>query len=149
MHAVQNHSDLTLQVVLGGAAILDRFGNIEELVKGDSPHTLKGEFYCDLARATSLMPNTLKIKEGMKITSGQLSGDVDTVITDGVKKIRGQASISDLKGIVDGKTIALSEPIRAATLISSEGEGIINFDTLEVSSSFAKIDCSGTDKSLK
>ena len=35
MRAIQNHPGLTLQVALGGAAILDRFGNIEELVRED------------------------------------------------------------------------------------------------------------------
>lgn len=35
MKAIQAHPDLELQVVLGGAAVLDRFGNIENLVKAD------------------------------------------------------------------------------------------------------------------
>jgi UDP-hydrolysing UDP-N-acetyl-D-glucosamine 2-epimerase len=35
MKAVQNHPELSLQLVLGGSALLDRFGNIEELVKND------------------------------------------------------------------------------------------------------------------
>jgi UDP-hydrolysing UDP-N-acetyl-D-glucosamine 2-epimerase len=35
MRAIQNHPKLTLQVLLGGAAILDRFGNIESLVRED------------------------------------------------------------------------------------------------------------------
>lgn len=35
MRAVQNHPKLSLQLVLGGSALLDRFGNIEELVKND------------------------------------------------------------------------------------------------------------------
>jgi len=44
MRAIQNHPDLTLQVVLGGAAILDRFGNIEELVREDG-FNIDAKFY--------------------------------------------------------------------------------------------------------
>jgi UDP-hydrolysing UDP-N-acetyl-D-glucosamine 2-epimerase len=35
MRAVQAHPDLELQTVVGGAAILDRYGNIEEVIKKD------------------------------------------------------------------------------------------------------------------
>jgi UDP-hydrolysing UDP-N-acetyl-D-glucosamine 2-epimerase len=44
MRAIQNHPDLTLQVVLGGAAILDRFGNIENLVREDG-FNIDAKFY--------------------------------------------------------------------------------------------------------
>ena len=33
MRAIQKHPELELQVVLGAAAVLDRYGNIENLVK--------------------------------------------------------------------------------------------------------------------
>ena len=35
MRQVQAHPDLELLTVLGGAAVLDRFGNIEGLVEAD------------------------------------------------------------------------------------------------------------------
>jgi len=44
MRAIQNHPGLALQVVLGGAAILDRFGNIEELVREDG-FNIDSKFY--------------------------------------------------------------------------------------------------------
>lgn len=44
MRAIQNHPGLTLQVILGGAAILDRFGNIEELVREDG-FNIDSKFY--------------------------------------------------------------------------------------------------------
>ena len=61
MRAIQNHPGLTLQVVLGGAAILDRFGNIEELVRKDGFHIdskfymiVEGENPITMAKSTGL-----------------------------------------------------------------------------------------------
>ncbi len=44
MRAVANRDDLQLQVVLGAAAVLDRFGNIERLIKEDG-FTVDSKFY--------------------------------------------------------------------------------------------------------
>ncbi len=44
MKAIQNHPKLSLQLVLGGSALLDRFGNIEELVKNDG-FDINARFY--------------------------------------------------------------------------------------------------------
>ncbi|MHC4597191.1 MAG: translocation/assembly module TamB domain-containing protein, partial [Planctomycetota bacterium] len=49
---------------------------------------------------------------------------------------------------VKGKKIALSEPVRAQAQISSDKAGI-NFDKLDVSAPFAKINCTGTSELLK
>jgi len=44
MRAIQNKPELTLQVILGGSALLDRFGNIERLVKEDG-FDIDAKFY--------------------------------------------------------------------------------------------------------
>ena len=44
MRAVQKHVDLRLQVVLGASAVLDRFGNIEDLVRKDG-FEIDSKFY--------------------------------------------------------------------------------------------------------
>jgi UDP-hydrolysing UDP-N-acetyl-D-glucosamine 2-epimerase len=44
MKSVQNHPELSLQLLLGGSALLDRFGNIEELVKNDG-FDINAKFY--------------------------------------------------------------------------------------------------------
>lgn len=44
MRAIKNHPDLELQTVLGGASLLDRFGNIENLVKEDG-FNIDAKFY--------------------------------------------------------------------------------------------------------
>ena len=44
MRAIQNHPEFELQVVLGAAAVLDRYGNIENLVKEDG-FEIDAKFY--------------------------------------------------------------------------------------------------------
>ena len=124
------------------------FESLADFIKADSIYNLKGSFDCDLAAASSLMPHTFKLKEGTKITSGQLSGNIETLTEAGKKKIDGRGSLVGLGGVVDGKTIAISEPLSATAEITSDKAGI-NFDRLDVSAAFCQINCTGTSELLK
>ena len=44
MRAIQAHDDLQLQVVIGGAAVLDRYGNIESMIQNDG-FAIDAKFY--------------------------------------------------------------------------------------------------------
>jgi len=123
--------------------------SLDDLLGPESNYNLKGQFNCDLAAVSSQMPKTLGLKEGMKITSGRLNGNIDTSPkAGGQKQIRASATISALEGTVEGKKIALSEPVDAEAQVSSDKAGI-NFDKVEVSAPFANLNCSGNIKSLK
>jgi hypothetical protein len=123
--------------------------SLDDLLSPRSNYSLKGKFNCNLAAVSSQLPKTLGLKEGMQLTSGQLNGNVETSTkADSQKQIQANATISALEGTVEGKKVALSQPIEAEAQISSAKAGI-NFDKLDVSSSFAKINCSGNTESLK
>jgi len=123
--------------------------SIGDLLSAKSNYSLKGKFNCDLAAISKQMPKTLGLKEGMQLTSGQLNGSVDTSTkAGGQKQIQANATISAMEGTVEGKKIALSQPMQAVAQISSDQAGI-NFDKVDVSASFAKINCAGNTKSLK
>jgi len=124
------------------------FESLADFVKADSIYNLKGSFDCDLAVASSLMPHTFKVKEGTKITSGQLNGNIETSTKAGKKKIYGRANLVGLVGTVEGKTITISEPLSATAEKTSDKAGI-NFDTLDVSAAFCQINCTGTSELLK
>jgi len=124
------------------------FESLADFVKADSIYNLKANFDCDLAAASSLMPHTFRLKEGTKITSGHLNGDIETSTKAGKKKIAGRGSLVGLEGTVDGKTIAISEPLNATTEITSDKTGI-NFDRLDVSAAFCRFNCTGTTELLK
>ena len=135
--------------VTASGVVPTTFKSLGDLLGADSNYNLKGTFNCNLAAVSSQMPKTLGLKEGMQLTSGQLSGNVETSPkAGGQKQIRAYATISGLEGTVEDKKIALSQPVKAEAQISSDKAGI-NFDKIDVSASFAKINCAGSTESLK
>jgi len=123
------------------------FKSLGDLLGADSATSLKGDFNCDVAAVLSQMPKTLGLKEGTKVTSGTLTGNVATATQAGQKQIRASATLAGLGGAVEGKKIALSEPIKAEASVSS-GKAGINFDKIDVSAPFAKINCAGSAESI-
>lgn len=122
-------------------------GSLAEFAKPDSKYSLKCDFACDLAQAAALMPHTLGLKEGISISSGRLSGNVETITAGGPesssgKKIYAKADLSGLNGTVNGTPVSLSQPIAAQAQIASLG-GETVFDKLQVSSAFCRISGSG------
>ena len=130
-----------------GGTVPTTFKSLADLLEAGSKYSLKGDFQCNLAAVASQMPKTLGLKEGMNVTSGQLSGNVATATTAGQKQIQAFATVAGLEGTVEGKKIALSEAIKAEALISS-GKAGMNFDKVNVSAPFANINCAGSMESL-
>jgi hypothetical protein len=125
-----------------------RFGSFTDFLEEGSGYNLEGNFKCDVAAVSSQIPATLGLKKGMKITAGQLTGDVQTSTEAGRRKVRGLATLAGLEGTMDGKKIALSDSIRAEAQISSDKTGI-TYDKLSLSAPFAKVDCSGKSDSVR
>jgi hypothetical protein len=88
------------------------------------------------------MPHTFGLKEGVKVTSGKLTGSVETTTKAGKKQIIGSGNLVGLEGAVGKKMIALSEPVTAEVKITSLESGM-GFEKLDASASFAKVSCSG------
>jgi len=122
--------------------------SLSDFLQPDSNYTLKASFDCDLPAVLSQMPKTLGLKEGTKISSGKLTGNVETLTKPAQRYIQANASLADLQGTVEGKKIALSQPLNAEAIVSSDKTGI-KFDKLDVSASFAKVNCTGSTQLLK
>jgi len=120
----------------------------EQFVKPDADYGLTGRFQFDLAEACSQMPRTLGLKEEMKVVAGQLAGDIETSVGNGRKLIIANANISGLQGLVEGRTIALSQPVTAAIKVTSDKKGI-KYDDVRISAPFARISCMGTPELLE
>jgi hypothetical protein len=118
-----------------------------EFTAADSKYELKGDLQCDIPAVVSQLPKTLGIKEQTKVTGGKLAGSVQTLSEGGQKKLAGQVSIDGLAGMVEGKPIAISEPIRAEAVIASEGKQV-KFEKASVTSAFATVNCAGTVEAL-
>jgi hypothetical protein len=126
-----------------GGTIPTTLKSLSDFLQPDSNYSLKGSFDCNLPAILSQMPKTLGLKEGTKISSGKLTGNIETLAQAGQKHIQANASLAGLEGIVEGKKIALSQPLSAEAQVSSDKAGI-KFDKLDVSGSFAKVSCTGS-----
>jgi len=131
---------------LSGSVPTDLAG--EEKLKPLWESDLTGSFDCDLPAVASLMPNTLGLKEGTKITSGKITGDIQTITQAGKKQIKASVDLAGLKGTVSGKQVALSQPVQARVLLSEDKE-TVKFDQIDVTSSFANIKANGTMEAIR
>jgi hypothetical protein len=122
------------------------FGSLSEFLKSESK--LSGSFELDVAQLSQQMPGILRLKEDARVTSGKLTGSIETLSEGGERKIKGQAELAGLGGTVGSKAVALSEPVTARLQIAPDEAGV-KFDRLELSSSFARINCSGSSRLLK
>jgi hypothetical protein len=114
----------------------------------NSGSDLHVNFDCQIGTVLSQMPRTIGIREGLEINSGSLKGNVKTSTQAGKRNISGQASLAGLAGKVDGKNIALSEPVTITAQVAADDKAI-RLDKLDISAAFAQLNCSGTDKELK
>jgi len=122
------------------------FDSFTEFLNSDS--RLKAGFELDVAEIFSRMPQTFRVKENIRLTSGRLTGDIETLTERGKRKITATANLDRLAGLVNTKQIALSQPINAAVEITSKA-GKINFDNLDVSAAFAKVNAKGTAEKIR
>lgn len=122
--------------------------SMDTFLASDSNYELNGTFNCNIASLASQMPNIIGLKGGTTISSGIINGTIKTATLAGKKQIQAEAELTNLKGLVEGKEISLSQPIRAAARIAPE-KGGINIENADLTASFAKINCSGNLESLK
>ena len=122
--------------------------SMDSFLTSGSNYDLNGTFNCNIASLASQMPHTIGLKEGTTISSGIINGTIKTATQAGKKQIQAEAELTNLKGLVEGKEISLSQPITAAARVSPE-KGGINIENADLTASFAKLNCSGNLDSLK
>lgn len=121
------------------------FESLADFIKTKSQQSLKAEVTCNVAKLASQMPRTLGIKPDTTLTSGTLTANIEK--TDQPALIA-QARLDNLSGLVSNKPVRLSQPVVTQTRITSDQKKI-RFEKLNLSSSFADVDCSGTSESLE
>ncbi len=114
----------------------------------ESGTDVTGNFDVNLAALLSQMPNTLGVREGMEITGGRATGNIDTVTEAGRPTIVAKAQVVGLAGVVNDKKLNISQPMQATARLSSSEQGA-QLEGLNVSTSFAKINASGNFKQIK
>jgi len=122
--------------------------SIDNFLASDSNYDLNGTFNCNIASLASQIPQTIGLKEGTTISSGIINGTIKTATQAGKKQIQAEAELTNLKGLVEGKEVALSQPIRTSGRVSPDKAGI-NIDNFDLTASFAKINASGNLNQIK
>ena len=135
-----------LKIDANGTAPMS-LATVSEFLKKGSKNDLNVNLECDLPAVAAMLPKTLGLKEQTKLTGGKLVGSVQTINEMGVKMLAGQVNIEGLAGMMEGKPISLSEPIKTQAKISAEGEQI-KFEKISVSSAFASVNCSGSTETF-
>jgi len=123
------------------------FNSLTEFVKAESQQKLTANLMCNVAELASQLPQTLGIKKGLNISAGTLRADVEKITEQQKAKIIAAASLADLQGIIDNKTLELSAPIKAQAQISADAEKI-KYEQVTIDAPFAQLDCSGTNRLL-
>ena len=127
-----------------GGMVPTTFKSWGDILAGKSDYSLNADFEVDVDKVLSQMPRTFGLKEQMKVTSGKLSGNIQA----SRGRLVGQANLAGLAGTVDGKKLALSEPVAAKLQITAEKDKF-NFDAFDVTAAFAKITVTGSLEQLK
>lgn len=127
-----------------GGMVPTTFKSWGDILAGKSDYSLNADFEVDVDKVLSQMPRTFGLKEQMKVTSGKLSGNIQA----SRGRLVGQANLAGLAGTVDGKKLALSEPVAAKLQITAEKDKF-NFDAFDVTAAFAKITATGSLEQLK
>jgi hypothetical protein len=120
---------------------------LPDFLKGASACRLKLEFDCDLAAANAVVAWLPGLKEDTRITSGRLTGSVETIAEQAARQITAKAELTDLKGLLGTKSVALSAPVVMQVKLDSAG-GQSRLESLAVSTAFCNIRCSGPTEAM-
>jgi len=99
--------------------------------------------HVDLKKLAALLPQTLRVREGTEITAGDLKLQLVGGDINGARRWSGNAGITGLKAINQGKTIPWDQPIVARVNAHREGTAI-KVDLVECKSDFLQIAGNGT-----
>lgn len=100
-------------VTLVGSAPLEKLaaGSWHKILDGLSNENIAATGRVDLARLAAVLPATLRIREGTRITSGTLSAELGSGEQDGHHTWTGRVESTDLTAISGGREIAWEQPI--------------------------------------
>ena len=108
---------------------------------------LKAEGRIDLARLATMLPNTLRIREGTQITSGELQLSLTGQPGPEETTWQGQVEARDLRAVNRGQELSWQQPI-LVTLSAGDGPNGLVLRDLHCESDFVTLDASGTPNDL-
>ena len=97
----------------------------------------------DLAKLAALLPQTLHIREGTRITSGEVSWDLVTREEAGRRRLVGRLDATSLAAESNGQRLSWEQPVQLTLAVENSAEGPV-VEQLACKSSFLDVHGSGT-----
>ena len=142
---------LTTQSDVGSASLSGTFelgdGSSPELLAWLPRQTFDAQGQVDLARLANLLPDTLRIREGTQIISGQLQAALAARPKPDRTEWTGRLMASNLAAMAGGRRLVWQQPILIALAAHQTAEGPV-VESLKCESDFLKADLSGTPQEM-
>lgn len=126
---------------------LPELKNLKNALNYDSEFALNADYNFDIAELSRQLSNTLNLKDSLRIETAELAGKVQTNNLDGKRQIITENRLGSISAVKEGDTFKLDEPVSLTADIESSPEGI-SYNNIQLNSSFAGLQCSGTNKKL-
>lgn len=129
-----------------GTAVVQHSGSatmLDEILEAVQYGQFRVDGQIDLARLARMMPQTLHVREGTRVSGGQLALGLVSASSNGVQRWDGQISASGLEALYEGRRIALDQPI-VITVAAQEANREISIEKLTCESSFLQVNASGS-----
>jgi len=104
---------------------------------------LQIEGRADLAKTTRTLPQTLRIREGTRITSGNVQLTLTSRAEQASRRWDARVATADLQAVADGKPVVWDQPIEI-TLAAHQTDAGPVVDRLTCSASFLQLSAAGT-----
>ena len=143
---MQIQSDLANLEISGTAMLNELMANqsvANLLTNWQSSHAYQVKGNVDVAATAAQLPETLNLKQGMTITHGQASLDLNSRIELGQRVITGSIKTDRIAAVSNGRSVTWDQPIHLAVAGVSNQEGM-QLQRLNCQSDFLNVSGSGT-----
>lgn len=99
----------------------------------------------DLARLARMVPQTLRVREGTQVSTGQLTIQLNSDSDSDGQRWDGRVAASNLTALHEGRRLAWEQPI-VVTVAAREANGTVNIEKLTCESNFLILNAKGSSE---
>jgi len=118
-------------------------GLFQAFAKGQSNEPLQVAAQVDVARLMQMLPNTIRLRPGTQIQSGQITLQVQRDPQSPQPRVTGVVKTSDLVAVNEGRQIRWDKPISASFAVSQSPQGP-QLEQLTCTADFLKLEGAGS-----
>lgn len=135
----------TGDIPLAGLKTLSPVATMRTIL-GEQDYLIRG--HVDLQKLAALLPNTLRVREGIEITAGRLDVNLKSEAAGDLRNWSAEATVDHLKARNNDEVVQWNEPLKL-TLQAHRAEGLVTVDQVSCQSDFFSLTGSGTMTAAK